>query len=56
MATGLVNPFGPSGPAGDALLASTQITGEAHSANGTTLDFLIKASRETIALPSGPEA
>lgn len=56
MATGLVNPFGPSGPAGDALLASTQVTGETHSANGTTLDFLIKASRETISLPGGPLA
>ena len=53
MATGLVNPFGPSGPVGDALLASTQVTGQTHTANGTTLDFLAKASREMIALPGG---
>jgi len=56
MATGLVNPFGPSGPQGDALLASTQVSGETHSAYGTTLDFLAKASREFIELPGGPLA
>ena len=56
MATGLVNPFGPSGPEGDALLASTQISGETHTATGATLDFLAKASRELVALPGGPLA
>lgn len=56
MATGLVNPFGASGPEGNALLAGTQITGETHSARGTTLDLLATASRQTIALPGGPLA
>jgi iron complex outermembrane receptor protein len=56
MLTGLINPFGPSGPEGDALLVGTQVTGETHSAKGTTLDFLAKASRELVALPGGPLA
>jgi iron complex outermembrane recepter protein len=56
MATGLVNPFGPSGPEGDALLAATQVSGKIHSASGTTVDFLAKGSRETVALPGGPLA
>jgi iron complex outermembrane receptor protein len=56
MATGLVNPFGPSGPEGDALLAATQVSGEVHTAKGTTLDFLVKGSRDTVALPGGPLA
>ena len=56
MATGLVNPFGPSGPQGDALLAATQVGGEIHTAKGTTLDFLVKGSRDTVALPGGPLA
>ncbi|CAG0959667.1 Colicin I receptor [Burkholderiales bacterium] len=54
MATGLVNPFGESGPEGDALLAGTQVMGETHAARGTTLDFLVKGSRELVALPGGP--
>jgi len=56
MATGLVNPFGPSGPQGDALLAATQVSGKIHTASGTTLDFLVKGSREILALPAGPLA
>jgi len=56
MATGLVNPFGASGPDGDALLAGTQVTGNTHTAKGTTLDFLAKASRDLVALPGGPLA
>jgi len=56
MATGLVNPFGPSGPEGDALLASTQVSGEIHTAKGTTLDFLVKGSRNTVTLAGGPLA
>ena len=56
MATGLVNPFGASEPDGDALLAGTQVTGDTHTAKGTTLDFLAKASRELAALPGGPLA
>ncbi len=46
LATGLINPFGPSGPEGDALLASTQIVGDMHHGKGTTLDFDARASRD----------
>jgi iron complex outermembrane recepter protein len=53
MATGLINPFGPSGPEGDALLAATQVSGKIHTASGTTVDFLAKGSRDTVALPGG---
>ena len=56
MATGLVNPFGASGPDGDALLAGAQITGETHTAQGTALDLLVKGSRDLVALPGGPLA
>ncbi len=56
MATGLVNPFGASGPVGNALLAGTQITGQTRSARGTTYDLLATASRQGIALPGGPLA
>jgi iron complex outermembrane recepter protein len=56
MATGLINPFGPSGPAGDALLASTQVYGDFHSATGSTLLIDAKASRDIYRLPAGPLA
>jgi len=54
MATGLINPFGPSGPEGDALLAGTQLTGKAFWAKGTTLDFDFAGSKEIYTLPAGP--
>src|SRR5207249_3440962 len=53
MATGLVNPFGPSGPEGDALLRGTTINGDFHSAEGTTWLVDAKASRELLRLPGG---
>jgi iron complex outermembrane receptor protein len=56
MATGLVNPFGPSGPEGDASLAATQVSGKVHTAEGTTADFLVTGSRDIVALPGGPLA
>jgi iron complex outermembrane receptor protein len=56
MATGLINPFGPSGPEGDALLAGTQLIGKAQWARGTTLDFDLRGSKEIYALPAGPLA
>jgi iron complex outermembrane receptor protein len=56
MATGLINPFGPSGPEGDALLASTQVYGDFHSATGSTLLIDAKASRDIYRLPAGPLA
>jgi iron complex outermembrane receptor protein len=54
MATGLINPFGPSGPEGDALLASTQVSGDLHDAKGSTALADAKASREIYRLPGGP--
>ena len=56
LATGLINPFGPSGPEGDALLASTQIMGEVHRAKGTTDAADAKFSKELYQLPAGPLA
>ena len=56
IATGLINPFGPSGPAGDALLASTQVTGIVRAASGKTRSVEAKASKEIYELPAGPLA
>ncbi|TMG82713.1 MAG: hypothetical protein E6H78_14095, partial [Betaproteobacteria bacterium] len=56
LATGLINPFGPSGPEGDALLANTQVVGDTHHAKGTTLGIDAKASKEIYDLPGGPLA
>jgi iron complex outermembrane receptor protein len=54
MATGLVNPFGASGAAGDALLAGTQAGGDFHDAHGTTWLAEARASGEVMQLPAGP--
>ena len=56
MATGLINPFGASGPEGDALLAGAQIGGDAHKARGTTIQLEASGSKEVYALPAGPVA
>ncbi len=56
MATGLINPFGASGPEGTALLNSTQVTGNVHFATGTTVDAEIQTSKELFTLPGGPFA
>ena len=56
LATGLVNPFGASGPEGNALLAAAQVTGESHSAKGTTVEFDFKTSKDVYMLPGGPLA
>jgi iron complex outermembrane recepter protein len=53
LATGLINPFGPSGPDGDALLASTQIVGDTHDGEGATLDVDVKASKDIYELAEG---
>jgi iron complex outermembrane receptor protein len=52
-ASGLINPFGQSGPEGDALLASTEAPGEVYHNKGTTNSLEIKASRELYELPAG---
>ena len=55
-ATGQIDPFADSGPAGDALLASTQVTGEARSSQGITRMVDFHASKEVLRLPAGPLA
>ena len=54
MATGLINPFGPSGPEGQALLASTLFHGTLTSSEGTTSLVNASASREIATIPAGP--
>jgi iron complex outermembrane receptor protein len=56
LATGLINPFGPSGPEGIALLESSVVSGNYHTATGTTWLVDAKASREIVRLPGGPLA
>ena len=53
-ATGVINPFGPSGPEADALLASTQITDDVHHAQASTIGIDAKASNDFDVLPHGP--
>jgi iron complex outermembrane receptor protein len=55
-ATGLIDPFADSGPAGDALLASTQVQGLGRTATGITRTFDAHASRDVARLPAGPLA
>ena len=54
MATGLINPWGPSGPEGSALLASTAYRGTPQKADGTTSLLNATASREIVPLMAGP--
>ena len=53
LATGLINPFGPSGPEGNDLLQSSLINGNYHTATGTTWLVDAKASRDLVRLPGG---
>jgi iron complex outermembrane recepter protein len=53
-ATGLLNPFGPSGPEGDALLAASELRGVSREASGLTQSVDLRAIRELAALPGGP--
>ena len=56
LATGLINPFGPSTPAGNALLADSQLFGDLHRGQGRTLSADARASTELGALAAGPVA
>ena len=56
IATGLVNPFGPSGPEGEALLRNAEVSGEHFHAKAITRSFEAKGSRRIAALPAGPLA
>lgn len=54
--TGLINPWGASGPDGLALLASTQFHGTPQTAHGSTSLVNAFASRDISSLPAGPLA
>ena len=54
MGTGLINPFGPSGPEGDALESSTAIGGSMRSAKGTTDAIDARLAGELARLAAGP--
>ena len=56
MATGLINPFGPSGPEGDALLGALQVAGEIYHTNATTQSIEVKASGTSTSYPPAPLA
>jgi iron complex outermembrane receptor protein len=56
MATGLVNPFGPSGPEGEALLAGAGWSGRFSHDKAITTSFEARASKEIYDLPAGPLA
>jgi iron complex outermembrane receptor protein len=56
MRTGLVNPFGPSGPEGEALLAGAAWSGELFHDKAITSSLEAKASKEIYQLPAGPLA
>ncbi len=54
MGTGLVNPFGPSGEAGLALMRGAQTVGTVRDAKGTLDLFDASFSRDVARLPAGP--
>jgi iron complex outermembrane receptor protein len=56
LATGLVNPFGPSGPEGDALLFGSEVRGTSRKAEGRTQTADLRASRDLLQLANGPLA
>lgn len=51
--TGLINPWGPSGPDGQELLASTAFSGVPQSAHAATTQVTAVASRPLVALAAG---
>jgi iron complex outermembrane receptor protein len=56
VATGNINPFGPSDAAGLTLLRSTKIRDDARDSEGTTTSFDLKASRGLFAMAGGEAA
>jgi iron complex outermembrane receptor protein len=52
-ATGLLNPFGPSGPEGDALLAGSEVRGLSRESTGLTQSIDVRGARQFAALPGG---
>ncbi|WP_338761342.1 TonB-dependent receptor [Massilia sp. METH4] len=55
-ARGVINPFGPSGPEGQALLAEAKINDPSRRSRGTTDSFDIKATRDLFAMAGGNAA
>ncbi len=55
-ATGLINPFGPSGEQGTQLERAAQVSGPIRQAKATTSLVDSRASRDVLALPGGPLA
>lgn len=55
-ASGQINPFGPSGPAGQALLAAAKVNDLARHSRGTTDSFDIKATHDLFAMAGGNAA
>lgn len=55
-ATGLLNPFGPSGPEGDALLAASEVRGPSRDSTGRTQSVDLRAVGELAKLAGGPLA
>jgi iron complex outermembrane receptor protein len=53
LATGLINPFGPSGPDGDALLAASEVRGLSRESTGLTQSIDLRAVRLLTELPGG---
>lgn len=54
LGSGLVNPFGPSGPQGDELLAAAELKGDARKAGARTQTVDLRGSRELMSMQGGP--
>ncbi|RTL18050.1 MAG: TonB-dependent receptor [Burkholderiales bacterium] len=52
--SGAINPFGPSGSAGQAVWADARVVDDARKARGVTTTFDVKASGTLMELPAGP--
>jgi iron complex outermembrane recepter protein len=50
---GLINPFGPSGAAGEAAYRSAQVTGDFRSAKSSVTSLDAKVSRDLVDMPGG---
>ena len=55
-ASGIINPFGPSGPEGLALLAAAKVNDLARHSRGTTDSFDVKATRDLFDMAGGSAA
>ena len=53
-ATGLLNPFGPSGPEGDTLLSASELRGLSRASEGLSQSVDLRAVRQFVSLAGGP--